>query len=310
MPDESESSYSANLAKLLRRWDPRGLLITDADGTAAVRRLRNPIGQSEADLECAQWVCDAAVHPVLEQTLPSAFRVCSFVPVTSLLSLAMISSKSATAAVLYHWVYQSHSAATRYCNYADTSRPLDGQRMLSAYAVSSAVACGIGAGAMALVSRLSSPRLKLAGMLVPHSAVACAGALSTVMNSEAELANGISVVDENGEARGMSRAAARETVRRAVLLHGVLVPSCALLLPVVGMRMFVVPRLMRTAPNMLWPAAAALVVGGSSVVTPLASACIPPKVVLTADDLEPELAASLRDANGRSLRLWSSRPLY
>ena len=44
------------------------------------------------ELQEAQRVCDAAVHPVLKEPIPSAFRVCSFLPVTYGLSLAMIST--------------------------------------------------------------------------------------------------------------------------------------------------------------------------------------------------------------------------
>lgn len=300
-------SYKSNLSRLLKRWDPRGLLVTQSQGAAAVKLLKKPDRASAKDLARAQWVCDAAVHPVIEQTLPSAFRVSSFVPVTSLLSFAMISSKSAVAAIVYHWIYQSHSAATRYCNYADTSRPLDARRMLTAYAASTVAACGIGAGAMGLVSRL--PRMRLLGLIVPHSAVACAGAISTVVNAEAELAAGVGVLDAAGAERGVSREAAKATVTHAVLLHSVLVPSCALLFPVVAMRTVVVPRLMHSAPRLLWPAAAALVVGGSGVLTPLAAACVPPHVAVSAADLEPELQG-LRDEDGRPLQLWSARPLY
>ena len=75
-----------------------------------------------------------------------------------------------------------------------------------------------------------------------------AGAISTVMNAEVELAEGIGVCDDAGVERGCSREAARVTVQRAVLLHGLLVPGCALLLPVVSMRTLA-PHLMRTAPR-------------------------------------------------------------
>lgn len=305
------AEYRARLHRLFTRWDPRGVLVSDAQAALAVTRLRNPEHESAASLESARWVCDAAVHPVLEQPLPSAFRVSSFLPVTSLLSLAMISTKGVGATLFYHWLYQSHAAATRYCNYADTSRPLDARRMLGAYAASTGVAWGVSAASFALVARL--PRLRILGLVVPHSAVACAGAISTVMNAEVELAEGIGVCDDAGVERGCSREAARVTVQRAVLLHGLLVPGCALLLPVVSMRTLA-PHLMRTAPRMLLPTATALVLGGTCVVTPLAAACVPPTVTLPLDRLEPPLRA-LADADADDGRpalthLHGTRPLY
>lgn len=303
----SDGGYFGRLQKLLRRWDPRGVLVSDVRALAAVEKLRDPRHESAADLNHAQWVCDAAVHPVLQQPIPSAFRVSSFVPITASLSLGMISTKAPLATVLLHWVYQSHSAATRYCNYADTSRPLDARRMLQAYGASTGVAAALSLISIALTARV--PSMRTLSMIVPHSAVAGAGALSTVMNAEVELREGVPVVDAAGTERGVSRIAARATIERAVLLHSVLVPGCALLAPVLAMRMFVVPRLMSKSPELLWPSAAALVFGGVGVLTPVVAACVPSMVRLDTAALEPELSA-LRDKDGGPLHLWSAKALY
>lgn len=312
----SVPSYADRVNRLIRRWNPRGLLYSDATCREAVAKLKSPLlldgnnaasqalqATERAEREKARRICDAAVHPVLEQPIPSAFRVCSLLPVTSLISVAMISTKSATAAILYHIFYQSHSAGTRYCNYADTTRNLDASRMQLAYAASTAAACGIAVGATRLLSR--RPSLKLAALIVPHTAVACAGAVSTVMNAEVELREGVAVHDAHGKEVGVSVAAAKQTVSRAVLLHGVVVPACAMLLPVVAMRAFVAPRLMKRAPHMVWPTASALILGCGFVATPLVSAFVPPVVPLDSSSLEPELA---RQREGEVL--YSSRELY
>ena len=314
MPSDGElalPSYSDRVRRLLRRWDPRGLLVTRSQAMAAVARLDAPPDLSTAkELEHARWVCDAAVHPVLKEAVPSAFRVCAFLPVTYGLSVAMISSARLYASTLaFHWLYQTHSAATRYCNYADTSRPLSVERMGGAYAASTAAAWGVALGSAALVNRL--PRLRLLGMVVPHGAVACAGAVSTVMNAETELREGVAVVDASGKVAGVSRAAALATVQSAVLLHGVLVPGCALLLPVVTTHAVLSPWLMRTGrARFVWPASAALVAGCCAVVTPLVAALVPPIVALPPEKpLEPEVRRPT-DAAGRPAMLFSSRPLY
>ena len=311
MADSFYAAWRANTLRLARRWDPRGLLVNDEQAKDALAKLKSPRDHGATALARAQWTVDAAVHPVLEQAVPSAFRVCSFLPVTSVLSLAMISSKSPTAALLYHWLYQSHSAATRYCNYADTSRPLDGNRMMTAYAASTAAAWGVSVGVMALVSRI--PRMNAIGLIVPHTAVACAGAVSTVMNAERELEDGVPVLDAAGNEVGVSREAAKATIAKAVLLHSVVVPSCALLLPVVAMRAYVVPRLLRSAPNALWPVAAGLVVGCSCVITPVVAATISPEVTIDPQQLEPELAEKIlrgTAGDGAPVHLRSSRELY
>lgn len=307
--DGFHPSYETRVRKLFRRWDPRGLFVSDAKASIAVARLEAPPHLStQRDLDEAQRVCDAAVHPVLKQPIPSAFRVCSFIPVTYGLSLGMISlAKLYSSTLVFHWLYQTHSAATRYCNYADTSRPLSVQRMGTAYAVSTAAACGLAVGMSALVHRM--PSLRLLGMVVPHCAVASAGALSTVMNEEVALQEGVMVHDANGRECGVSRVAARETVKQAVMLHGLLVPGCALLLPVVASHALITPRLLAArAHRYVWPASAAVTALSCFVITPLAAALVSPAVTLPpgAPILEPEVEARRPDGG----TLVSSRPLY
>lgn len=180
--------------------------------------------------------------------------------------------------------------------------------MLEAYAISTAAACSIAVGSLVAVARV--PWLRPLGLVVPHAAVCVAGAASTVLNNEADLAEGVQVSDAAGKVRGLSQQAAREGVGRAVLLQSVLVPGCALLAPVLAMRTLVVPRLMYTRPLALWPISAALVAGGVCVLTPAAAAMIPRRVAVPASRVEPELR-QLRDEAGQPVELlYSSRILY
>ena len=298
--------YSERLKRLYNRWDPRGVFISDRRVYESRGVLCEPAGESKSTLMRAHWVCDLAMHPVLEQPIPSAFRVCSFMPVTGLLSLGMLSTKAMLPTVFVHWLYQSHSAAVRYCNYADTSQPLDAHRMLAAYTASTGVAWAVALASTALIRR--SPSLGAIGLVAPHSAVAAAGMMSTIMNAEAELRDGVPVIDAHGTEIGHSRTAAFMTIGRAVLLHSIIVPSCALLFPVAAMRWFVAPRL-ANRPSWRWPSAAALVTAGVGVLTPVAGACVPPAVSIDFDSLEPELHQRYH-CSDRPQQLCSARPLY
>lgn len=125
-------AYASRLRALVRRWDPRGVLIGDEEALEAARLLRErPDDASEASLRRAERVYDAAVHPVLEQPIPSAFRVSSFLPTTSVLALGMVASrepKSLLLCVLHksepsdqHSHLHSHSQShTRSCASAHT----------------------------------------------------------------------------------------------------------------------------------------------------------------------------------------------
>ena len=300
-------TYRERLRRLLYRYHPAGVLLSDTEVHEAAEMLRKGRG-STRQLERAHWVCDSAMHPVLQQPIPSAFRLSAFAPATTACALGMLSSRTPIGLVFYHWLYQSHSAATRYCNYADTSRPLNGQRMLTAYAVSTAAACTIAVGSLVAVA--SNPRLKPLGLVMPHLAVCVAGASSTVLNNEHDLNEGVQVSDPAGRVVGVSQQAAREGVGRAVLLQSVLVPACALLAPVLAMRTLVVPRLMYTRPLALWPISVGLVVGGVCALTPAAAAAMPRRVGVPRSRMEPEFQ-QLRDDAGRTVEvLYSSRVLY
>ena len=65
--------------------------------------------------------------------------------------------------------------------------------MLQAYAISTAAACSIAVGSLVAVAR--APWLRPLGLVVPHAAVCVAGAASTLLNNEADLAEGVRVSD-------------------------------------------------------------------------------------------------------------------
>ena len=305
-----ELSFRDRLKRLASRWNPSGALIGDVQAKAAIKLLRErPADASVASLLEAERVYKAAVHPVLEQPIPSFFRHGSFMPVTSLCAMGMVSSKAPGGLLLFHWLYQSHSAGMRYCNYADTSRPLDAQLMLKAYGLSTLAAWTVAFGSQRVVDKI--PRLRLLGLILPHAAVGCAGAISTVVNAAHDLEAGVGFSDASGASLGMSRAVAQASVARAVLFHSVLIPGCALLAPVLAMRFLVVPRLLRSSPALIPLSSAALTIGCTCVMTPFAAATCPPVISVPTSALEPENQEKVRDVCAAPPeRVWSDRILY
>ena len=180
-------------------------MLSDEKAAAAVGLLadkRRCALASEEELADARWVYDLTVHPVLDQPIPSAFRACSFIPMTTFAAIGLAAAPSSTAAAFgAHFFYQSHSAAMRYCNYEDTSRPLDPNLMLGAYAASSSAACAIGIAGVLLAPRVPMA-LRTAAQAAPHIALGCAGALSTVMNNGPLLTHGAQLVDERDQLLG------------------------------------------------------------------------------------------------------------
>ncbi|KAL1523779.1 hypothetical protein AB1Y20_018703 [Prymnesium parvum] len=301
--------FSARLRRISARWNPRGVLISDAQAHEALRVLntRTPATPAAALVD-AERVCRAAVHPVLCQPIPSAFRHASFLPTTSALALGMVLGKSPLTLLGCHWLYQSHAAGMRYCNYADTSRPLDGALMLKAYALSTLAACGVALFSGKLVAR--APRLRLLGSTLPHAAVASAGAVSCVMNASHELEAGTGFSDAEGTLLGKSRAVARASVCQAVLFHAALVPACALLVPVITLRALM-PYLLRTSPVLVTPVSATLTTCCTWCLTPLAAAMVPNTISIPFSALELDNQEKVKAAIGKEpTRVYSDRLLY
>jgi len=94
-------TYRERLRRLLYRYHPAGVLLSDTEVHAAAETLRS--GRASAkETERAHWICDSAMHPVLQQPIPSAFRLSAFAPITTACALGMVSGKSPIGLVFFH----------------------------------------------------------------------------------------------------------------------------------------------------------------------------------------------------------------
>ena len=94
-------TYRERLRRLLYRYHPASVLLSDTEVHAAADTLRS--GRASAkETERAHWVCDSAMHPVLQQPIPSAFRLGAFAPVTTVCALGMVSGHSPIGLVFFH----------------------------------------------------------------------------------------------------------------------------------------------------------------------------------------------------------------
>ena len=59
--------YPARLARLARRWDPRGVLVSEERAQRAARLLEHPEGATVAQISRAHTAVDGVLHPVLGQ---------------------------------------------------------------------------------------------------------------------------------------------------------------------------------------------------------------------------------------------------
>ena len=94
-------TYRERLRRLLYRYHPAGVLLSDTEVHAAAETLRSSRASAK-ETERAHWICDSAMHPVLQQPIPSAFRLSAFAPITTACALGMVSGRSPIGLVFFH----------------------------------------------------------------------------------------------------------------------------------------------------------------------------------------------------------------
>ena len=94
-------TYRERLRRLLYRYHPAGVLLSDTEVHAAAETLRSGAASAK-QTERARWICDSAMHPVLQQPIPSAFRLSAFAPITTACALGMVSGHSPIGLVFFH----------------------------------------------------------------------------------------------------------------------------------------------------------------------------------------------------------------
>ncbi|KAJ1627747.1 Tricarboxylate/iron carrier [Pavlovales sp. CCMP2436] len=318
-PGVGGEGYTDRVRHLFSVWDPTLLIVQ----RQAIERARlvveraagggAPTRSAARDMERAGQIVADAIHPVTGDVLPNFVRRSSTVPVNAVIAAAMLSTSSVSGTAMLHLYFQSYNSLVRYANHSDERHPLDPKRLWAAYglATGAAVAIGVGAG-RALHD--APPALRPLRMIVPHLAVACAGALGLYMHNAPDAVDGIELVDSTGTVRGVSVEAGRGTLARALALHAVVLPSCQLLLPPLLMRYGITPSLQSfsglTRLSLAFPLALGTTFACVAGLAPLAAAAFPRQVSFEPSALEPQFHG-LADAEGRPLGvLYSHKALY
>ena len=184
------------------------------------------------------------------------------------------------------------------CNYVNRSgATVDWSQLGQAYALAVGVSCGIAVGARKLVEA-GPPAVKRLGIAVPYAAVVCAGGANVAFTRLPEMNNGVPIADADGNALGISKAAAVTSVTKTVMSRNVCLPIAPMLLPPLAMAAI------RTVVPLSGVAAVVaetgLVAGSIYGALPLAIAIFPQEISIPVASLEPEFQ-NLKGSNGKPL---------
>ncbi|GAB9472220.1 hypothetical protein Gpo141_00009403 [Globisporangium polare] len=235
-----QSTYFGRWRQFVELVSPTALFLTKEEIASATNTLasyRNgdlaPGQMTDAELWHARRVYESAVHPQTGETLPLYFRLSAFVPVNIPICAGMILAPPTLGnTIFWQWVNQSYNAGFNYSN-RNASSEQDNSTIFKSYATASIVSCvtAVGLGRAVETAKSLSPGVRSAlRKTVPFVAVASAGAFNAVSMRFNEYTEGIDIMDDDGEVRGRSVAAGRQSLTQVALTR-VALPVPILLLP-------------------------------------------------------------------------------
>lgn len=239
-PYYDQSTYYGRWRQFVELVSPTALLVTPTDIEDARKTLndfRNGVitryDTSDDELWHARRVYESTVHPQTGEVIPLVFRLSAFVPVNIPICGGMLlASPTLFNTVFSQWINQSFNAGFNYAN-RNASSDQDTADIFKSYLTASAVSCAtaVGLGKLVETAKSLSPGVRSAlRKTVPFVAVASAGAFNAVSMRINEAIEGIDIMDDNGDVRGRSIAAGRQSLGQVALTR-VALPVPILLLP-------------------------------------------------------------------------------
>jgi hypothetical protein len=147
------------------------------------------------------------------------------------------------------------------------------------------VCIAIGMGKVVKAAPLSTATAAFLAKIVPYCAVAGANVFNVSLMRSGELTTGIPVKDEDGNVRGISKAAANSAVTQAAITRMVM-PAPVLLLPPLIMQ--AVDKAVKLPPRVRSAVEFTVVVGCVAGALPAAIAVFPQEASISVEKLEPE----------------------
>jgi len=279
--------------------DPRSLFITsqqvqDAEHLLALyKNSQVPSHITNGDLWNARRVVESVIHPDTGKPIPAILRFSAYAPmnifiVSSMVLPSTINSIPRTIAI--HWFNQSYNAAVNYAN-GSGAAPVPARRLVEGYigAVGSSLSIALGATYLTQkAAHLGLAARTAIRAILPFSAVVVAGWANIALIRRNELTDGVAVLDEDGEVRGLSKTAGKAAIAKCCAARFVWnVP--AMIIPTVFMGyMSSKPWWMRLNPRVRTLTEVGLISFFLMVGVPPALGLYPQRESVKATDLEEE----------------------
>ncbi|KAJ8262382.1 hypothetical protein GJAV_G00165810 [Gymnothorax javanicus] len=297
-PRYDQSFFYGRLRHFLEVIDPRTLFVSERRLNECMKLLddfkhdSHPPGVTDAQLWEAQKIKQAIIHPDTGEKIFMPFRMSGYVPFgTPIVVGLLLPNQTLGSTVFWQWLNQSHNACVNFAN-RNATKPTPASRFIQGYlgAVTSAVSIAVGLNVMIQKARRFSPATRLmVQRFVPFPAVAGANICNVGLMRHSELAEGIDVLDANGNVVGSSKIAAKHALMETALTRVVL-PMPIMVFPPMIMAFLEKLPLLQTHRKLVLPVHSLVCLVTFGLALPVAIALFPQISQIEVSQLEPEIA--------------------
>uniref|UniRef100_A0A0K0F684 Sidoreflexin n=1 Tax=Strongyloides venezuelensis TaxID=75913 RepID=A0A0K0F684_STRVS len=242
----------------------------------------------------AKHIYDSAYHPTSGEKMPMFGRMCSQVPVNSMISAGMLFSYNSTKGMIFwQWFNQSYNALINFSNRSGEEH-LKNSRLLCCYF---AAAGGSMTAASAL--KMYADKLNLPSVirrLVPFGAVALANVINVPMMRSGEFINGIPLKDEHGHTLTTSTRVACYAIPMVVVCRILMNLPDMVFLPIVIDRLVKIP-FIKNNKFIRYGMKISLAALAVSFATPISCAIFPQMTPCKIENLEESVRKKLKQQN-------------
>ncbi|XP_032403152.1 sideroflexin-5a isoform X2 [Xiphophorus hellerii] len=287
----NQETFRGRFRHFLDVIDPSTLFVSEKRLQDCIKLLD---GFKQGTLPPGVTDAEAIIHPDTGEKILMPFRMSGFVPFGTPVVVGLLLPNQTTASTIFwQWLNQSHNACVNYSN-RNATKPAPFSKFFQGYvgAVTSAVSIAVGLNVLIQKADRLSPTTKLlVQRFVPFPAVASANICNVVLMRHTELSDGIAVLDDSGKVVGTSKIAARHALLETALTR-VVMPMPIMVLPPMVMAVLEKLPLLQRRRRLVLPVHSLVCLAAFGFALPLAISLFPQMSQISANQLEPEIAAA------------------
>uniref|UniRef100_A0A0N4ZN66 Sidoreflexin n=1 Tax=Parastrongyloides trichosuri TaxID=131310 RepID=A0A0N4ZN66_PARTI len=240
----------------------------------------------------AKHIYDSAYHPTSGEKMPMFGRMCSQVPVNSMISAGMLFSYNSTKGMIFwQWFNQSYNALINFSNRSGEEH-LANSRLLCCYFAAAGGSMSAASALKNYADKLNLP--SVVRRLVPFGAVALANIINVPMMRSGEFINGIPLKDEHGNTLATSTKVAFYAIPMVVVCRILMNLPDMVILPIIIDRLVKIPFIQKNK-YVRYGMKITLAALAVSFATPISCAIFPQMTPCKIEYLEENVQKKLRE---------------